>query len=110
MTQGQRHALLKAINERFNDYGSRVRLYEKGMCWDGDKIQFVVNWAATGDNTPEEALEMAEELKVAAKVCDGLNKEGFIFQWKEGEDQELTLDDRRAMLEEYRHLIAILEG
>ena len=105
MTQYEKHALMTAISEKFNGYHSLVRIYEKGMSWDGERIEFVVNWAATGDNTPEETLKMAHFLKMAARVCESLNKKGYVFEYKEGEDDELTLDAKRAMLDEYRDLI-----
>ena len=103
MTQFEQFALREAISNRFNRYDSNVRIYEKGLAWDGDKIEFVVNWAATGDRTPKEALKMAHDLKIAAQVCTRLNNKHYIYHWKEGET--LTTEEKESILNKYEELI-----
>lgn len=106
MNQAQQRALYIAIQNKFNDYGSRVHIYESGFC--GDKIRYVVNWYAIGDATPKEALQFREEVETAAKVCEALNKMDLERHWEENDST--TKEQRDQLVKDYEIMLDRLAG
>ena len=66
----------KAYYELGKGEGYRVEVYGESD-WDtpGLPDKAVLNWSATGDQTPETALKFAEALKTLSELAAAYNKE-----------------------------------
>ena len=63
-----------------------VDLYENGLTFGDESLNWSVNWSALGDTAPAEAMKFADDVKAVAHLGEVLNTMELKLVWEDDEN------------------------
>ena len=85
-------------------WGREITIYNDTK-FNSKTVTWGINWAALGTQSIEKTMQFADNLKIACKIVEYLNREQITVDWEMDEEHYDTVGEMKEVAEKAKYMI-----